>query len=151
LDINYTADLSFTSIDLSMEKAHSDVGTEYSISQLSKEFDITTRSIRHYEDIGLLSPARRGQTRIYRQADRTRLRLILRGKRLGLSLEDSREIIDMYEPGKTNIDQLKKLIDAIQVQRDKLNQQLNDISKLLKDLNQAEADCIDALKTNGRQ
>lgn len=132
-----------------MEKAHSDVGTEYSISQLSKEFDITTRSIRHYEDIGLLSPARRGQTRIYRQADRTRLRLILRGKRLGLSLEDSREIIDMYEPGKTNIDQLKKLIDAIQVQRDKLNQQLNDISKLLKDLNQAEADCIDALKTNG--
>jgi DNA-binding transcriptional MerR regulator len=134
-----------------MEKAHSDVGTEYSISQLSKEFDITTRSIRHYEDIGLLSPARRGQTRIYRQADRTRLRLILRGKRLGLSLEDSREIIDMYEPGKTNIDQLKKLIDAIQVQRDKLNQQLNDISKLLKDLNQAEADCIDALKTNGRQ
>jgi DNA-binding transcriptional MerR regulator len=134
-----------------MEKAHSDVGTEYSISQLSKEFDITTRSIRHYEDIGLLSPARRGQTRIYSQADRTRLRLILRGKRLGLSLEDSREIIDMYEPGKTNIDQLKKLIDAIQVQRDKLNQQLNDISKLLKDLNQAEADCIDALKTNGRQ
>jgi DNA-binding transcriptional MerR regulator len=134
-----------------MEKAHSDVGTEYSISQLSKEFDITTRSIRHYEDIGLLSPARRGQTRIYRQADRTRLRLILRGKRLGLSLEDSREIIDMYEPGKTNIDQLKKLIDAIQVQRDKLNQQLNDISKLLKDLNQAEADCIDTLKTNGRQ
>ena len=134
-----------------MEKAHSDVGTEYSISQLSKEFDITTRSIRHYEDIGLLSPARRGQTRIYSQADRTRLRLILRGKRLGLSLEDSREIIDMYEPGKTNIDQLKKLIDAIQVQREKLNQQLNDISKLLKDLNQAEADCIDALKTNGRQ
>ena len=134
-----------------MEKAHSDVGTEYSISQLSKEFDITTRSIRHYEDIGLLSPARRGQTRIYSQADRTRLRLILRGKRLGLSLEDSREIIDMYEPGKTNIDQLKKLIDAIQVQRGKFNQQLNDISKLLKDLNQAEADCIDALKTNGRQ
>ncbi|MDG1495525.1 MAG: MerR family DNA-binding transcriptional regulator [Porticoccaceae bacterium] len=134
-----------------MEKAHSDIGTEYSISQLSKEFDITTRSIRHYEDIGLLSPARRGQTRIYSQADRTRLRLILRGKRLGLSLEDSREIIDMYEPGKTNIDQLKKLIDAIQVQRGKLNQQLNDISKLLKDLNQAEADCIDALKTNGRQ
>ena len=134
-----------------MEKAHSDISTEYSISQLSKEFDITTRSIRHYEDIGLLFPARRGQTRIYSQGDRTRLRLILRGKRLGLSLEDSREIIDMYEPGKTNIDQLKKLIDAIQVQREKLNQQLNDISKLLKDLNQAEADCIDALKTNGRQ
>ena len=132
-----------------MEKAPPQSITEYSISQLSKEFDITTRSIRHYEDIGLLSPARRGQTRIYGQEDRTRLRLILRGKRLGLSLEDSREIIDMYEPGKTNIDQLKKLIDAIQLQRHKLDQQLDDISKLLKDLNQAEADCIDALKTNG--
>lgn len=129
----------------------SDISTEYSISQLSQEFDVTTRSLRHYEDIGLLCPTRRGQTRIYSQADRTRLRLILRGKRLGLSLEDSREIIDMYEPGKTNIDQLKKLIDAIQLQRNKLNQQLDDISKLLKDLNQAEADCIDALKTNGSQ
>jgi len=119
---------------------------EYSISQLSKEFDITTRSIRHYEDIGLLSPARRGQTRIYSPADRTRLKLILRGKRLGISLEDSREIIDMYEPGKTNLDQLKKLIDAIQQQRIKLNSQLDDITKLLKDLNKAETDCVEALK-----
>ena len=131
-----------------VKNSSTDITTEYSISQLSKEFDVTTRSIRHYEDIGLLSPTRRGQTRIYSQADRTRLRLILRGKRLGLSLEDSREIIDMYEPGKTNIDQLKKLIDAIQQQRSKLNQQLDDISKLLKDLNRAEADCIDALKNN---
>ncbi len=121
---------------------------EYSISQLSKEFAITTRSIRHYEDIGLLSPARRGQTRIYSPADRTRLKLILRGKRLGISLEDSREIIDMYEPGKTNLDQLKKLIDAIQQQRTKLNLQLDDITKLLKDLNKAETDCIEALKQN---
>jgi len=134
-----------------VKNSSTDITSEYSISQLSKEFDVTTRSIRHYEDIGLLSPTRRGQTRIYSQADRTRLRLILRGKRLGLSLEDSREIIDMYEPGKTNIDQLKKLIDAIQQQRSKLNQQLDDISKLLKDLNRAEADCIDALKTNGKQ
>ena len=134
-----------------VKNSSTDITTEYSISQLSKEFDVTTRSIRHYEDIGLLSPTRRGQTRIYSQADRTRLRLILRGKRLGLSLEDSREIIDMYEPGKTNIDQLKKLIDAIQQQRSKLNQQLDDIGKLLKDLNRAEANCIDALKTNETQ
>ncbi|MBT5389075.1 MAG: MerR family DNA-binding transcriptional regulator [Porticoccaceae bacterium] len=124
---------------------------EFSISQLAKEFEITTRTIRHYEEIGLLSPARRGQTRVYSAADRTRLRLILRGKRLGLSLEDSREIIDMYEPGKTNVDQLKKLIDAIQAQRIKLNQQLDDISNLLKDLNTAEADCIDALKSTGQK
>ena len=121
----------------------------YSISQLSIEFDVTTRTIRHYEDMGLLSPTRRGQTRVYSPADRIRLKLILRGKRLGLSLDDSREIIDMYEPGKTNVDQLKKLIDAIQNQRIKLNRQLDDISMLLKDLNEAETICIEALKSNG--
>ena len=123
---------------------------EYSISQLSKEFDVSTRTIRHYEVLGLIKPARRGQTRVYSPSDRTRLRLILRGKRLGLSLENSREIIDMYEPGKTNVEQLKKLINAIQAQRIKLNQQLDDISNLLTDLNQAEADCIDALKSTGQ-
>lgn len=123
---------------------------EYSISQLSREFDVTTRTIRHYEELGLITPARRGQTRVYSPSDRTRLRLILRGKRLGLSLENSREIIDMYEPGKTNVEQLKKLINAIQAQRIKLNQQLDDISNLLTDLNQAEADCIDALKSTGQ-
>lgn len=128
----------------------STVVVEYSISDLCKEFDITTRTIRHYEDLGLLSPSRRGQSRVYTPSDRTRLRLILRGKRLGLSLEDSRQIIDMYEPGKTNIDQLNTLIDAIRVQRTKLNQQLDDISKLLKDLNDAEANCVIALKTNGQ-
>jgi DNA-binding transcriptional MerR regulator len=132
-------------------KPTSDIASEYSISQLAKEFEITPRSIRHYEDMGLLSPARRGQTRVYTPADRTRLRLILRGKRLGLTLEDSREIIDMYEPGKTNVDQLKKLIDAIQQQRIKLNRQLDDISKLLKDLNQAETDCIEALISSGKK
>ena len=123
--------------------------TEYSITDLCKEFGVTTRTARYYEDIGLLSPSRRGQTRVYSAADRTRLRLILRGKRLGLSLEDSRQIIDMYEPGKTNIDQLNSLVDAIRQQREKLNQQLDDIGNLLKDLNKAEAACIDALKTNG--
>ena len=128
----------------------STVTVEYSISDLCKEFDITTRTIRHYEDLGLLSPTRRGQSRVYTPSDRTRLRLILRGKRLGLSLEDSRQIIDMYEPGKTNINQLNTLIDAIRVQRTKLNQQLDDISKLLKDLNDAEANCVIALKTNGQ-
>ena len=128
----------------------STVTVEYSISDLCKEFDITTRTIRHYEDLGLLSPSRRGQSRVYTPSDRTRLRLILRGKRLGLSLEDSRQIIDMYEPGKTNINQLNTLIDAIRVQRTKLNQQLDDIRKLLKDLNDAEANCVIALKTNGQ-
>jgi DNA-binding transcriptional MerR regulator len=121
---------------------------EFSITDLCKEFGVTTRTVRHYEEIGLINPSRRGQTRVYSSADRTRLRLILRGKRLGLSLEDSRQIIDMYEPGKTNIEQLNSLIGAIRQQREKLNQQLDDISNLLKDLKKAEADCINALKTN---
>jgi len=123
---------------------------EFSITDLCKEFEITTRTVRHYEEIGLISPSRRGQTRVYSPADRTRLRLILRGKRLGLSLEDSRQIIDMYEPGKTNIEQLNSLIGAIRQQRTKLEQQLDDINNLLKDLNKAETDCLTALKSNGQ-
>jgi len=123
---------------------------KFSITDLCKEFEITTRTVRHYEEIGLISPSRRGQTRVYSPADRTRLRLILRGKRLGLSLEDSRQIIDMYEPGKTNIEQLNSLISAIRQQRTKLEQQLDDINNLLKDLNKAETDCLKALKSNGQ-
>ena len=123
---------------------------EFSITDLRKEFGVTTRTVRHYEEIGLINPSRRGQTRVYSSADRTRLRLILRGKRLGLSLEDSRQIIDMYEPGKTNTDQLNSLIAAIRQQRTKLEQQLDDINNLLKDLNKAETDCLKALKSNGQ-
>jgi DNA-binding transcriptional MerR regulator len=123
---------------------------KFSITDLCKEFEITTRTVRHYEEIGLISPSRRGQTRVYSPADRTRLRLILRGKRLGLSLEDSRQIIDMYEPGKTNIEQLNSLIGAIRQQRTKLEQQLDDINNLLKDLNKAETDCLTALESNGQ-
>ena len=123
---------------------------KFSITDLCKEFEITTRTVRHYEEIGLISPSRRGQTRVYSPADRTRLRLILRGKRLGLSLEDSRQIIGMYEPGKTNIEQLNSLIGAIRQQRTKLEQQLDDINNLLKDLNKAETDCLTALKSNGQ-
>ena len=123
---------------------------KFSITDLCKEFEITTRTVRHYEEIGLISPSRRGQTRVYSPADRTRLRLILRGKRLGLSLEDSRQIIDMYEPGKTNLEQLNSLIGAIRQQRTKLDQQLDDINNLRKDLNKAETDCLKALKSNGQ-
>jgi DNA-binding transcriptional MerR regulator len=93
----------------------------FSISDLRKEFNVTSRTIRYYEDISLLNPNRCGKSRIYSPADRTRLKLILRGKRLGLSLEDSRQIIDMYEPGNNNVQQLITLINAIREQRKKLN------------------------------
>ena len=120
---------------------------QYSISELASEFDITTRSIRFYEEKGLLQPTRNGQTRIYSAADRTKLRLILRGKRLGLSLEESRDIIEMYDPQRDNGPQLQRLIDKIREKREMLQRQLRDIETLLQDLDDAEARCIDALQT----
>ena len=120
----------------------------YSISDLSKEFGITTRTIRHYEEIGLLAPERRGQTRVYSSADRTKLRLILRGKRLGFSLAESREIVEMYDPGSGNARQLQKLIERIGVQRDKLNEQLKDIEQMKADLDDAEEACREALENS---
>lgn len=118
---------------------------EYGISDLSREFEMTTRSIRHYEDIGLLTPQRRGQTRIYTPTDRTKLKLILRGKRLGFSLEESREIVEMYDPDQGNITQLSSLLERIQIQREKLKQQLHDIHTMRHDLKEAEAACRKAL------
>ena len=115
--------------------------TTFSISQLAKEFGVTTRTIRHYEDMHLLLPLREGQKRIYSLADRTKLRLIVRGKRIGLSLQESGELINMYEPGKSNIDQLERTLQYIGASRQKLSQQLRDISTMLDELNSAEAGC----------
>ncbi|MFM7274016.1 MAG: MerR family transcriptional regulator, partial [Gammaproteobacteria bacterium] len=85
----------------------------FGIRELVREFGVTARSIRHYEEIGLLSPSRRGQTRVYSAADRTRLKLILRGKRLGLSLEESRAIIGMYDPATGSRAQLERLLGRL--------------------------------------
>ncbi|WIO74724.1 MerR family DNA-binding transcriptional regulator [Porticoccaceae bacterium LTM1] len=123
-----------------------DANTTYSISDLAKEFDVTTRTIRHYEEVGLLSPQRRGQTRIYRTADRTKLKLILRGKRLGFTLEQSRDIIEMYDPEHGNVTQLKSLLVGIEQQRARLKRQIEDIQLLMKDLDDAEELCLKALR-----
>ncbi|QIL91021.1 MerR family transcriptional regulator [Microbulbifer harenosus] len=120
--------------------------TSYSISALAQEFGITTRTIRFYEDKGLLSPERRGQTRIYSPEDRVRLKLILRGKRLGFSLDESREIIDMYDPSKGNVDQLNRLLERIDAKRQQLRQQQRDIEKMLAQLDEATARTRAALK-----
>ncbi len=119
----------------------------YSISELAQEFAVTTRTIRHYEDMKLLLPARQGQKRIYSLADRTKLKLIVRGKRLGFSLQESGELIHMYEPGKINVDQLERTLQTIIAQRQKLSQQLQDIQKTFVDLEEAEAGCKAELKT----
>jgi len=119
----------------------------YSIGELAKEFDITTRAIRFYEDKGLLSPERQGQTRIYNSAERTRLKLILRGKRLGLTLDESRDIINMYDHSGSNAEQLKSLTEKIQQRRQNLQQQLHDIEVTLLELDEVQARCEEALKS----
>jgi len=118
---------------------------DYSIRELAEEFKVTTRTLRFYEEKGLLKPTRVGQTRVYSAADRTRLKLILRGKRLGLSLEESAEIILMYDPIGTNSKQILTLIDKIQDQRLQLEQQQKDLELTLLDLEAAEERCIESL------
>ena len=118
----------------------------YTISELATEFDITPRTIRFYEEKGLLNPVRQGQKRLFSSADRVRLDLILRGKRCGLSLEESREIIDMYEPGQNNAEQLHSLLGKIEERRGILRAQMADIRQMLKELNQVQARCQSALR-----
>ena len=119
--------------------------SSYSISDLAKEFGVTTRTIRHYEDLGLLTPTRAGQTRVYSRGDRTRLKLILRGRRLGFSLQESRDIIQLYDPSHNNREQLQQLAQKIHQQKQRLRDQLQDIHALLNELDVAEKDCQRAL------
>ncbi len=119
--------------------------TTYSISDLSKEFDITTRSIRFYEDQGLLKPTRRGQTRIYNLTDKVRLKLILRGKRLGFSLAETRRLFELYDADKNSSSQLQTMLDLVKDKKSSLLQQMDDIKVVLMELNSAEQQCHAAL------
>ena len=110
---------------------------QYSISELARDFDITTRTIRYYEDMGLLAPRRRGQQRVYAASDKVKLKLVLRGKRLGLSLAESREIIELYDPTSGNKTQLQKLLDMINERKASLKQQLDDIQMMMVELDAA--------------
>lgn len=108
--------------------------TEFSISELAQEFDVTPRAIRFYEDQGLLAPRRAGQRRIYTPRDRTRLKLTLRGKRLGLTLSEIRELIDMYEPGRDERPQLQRFLSVLEAHRSGLLQQRADIEAQLSEI-----------------
>jgi DNA-binding transcriptional MerR regulator len=108
--------------------------TEFSISELAREFDVTPRAIRFYEDQGLLAPKRDGQRRIYTPRDRTRLKLTLRGKRLGLTLSEIRELIDMYEPGRDERPQLERFLAVLEAHKKSLVQQRADIEAQLAEL-----------------
>jgi DNA-binding transcriptional MerR regulator len=108
--------------------------TEFSISELAREFDVTPRAIRFYEDQGLLAPRRDGQRRVYTSRDRTRLRLTLRGKRLGLALSEIRELIDMYEPGRDERPQLARFLSVLEMHKAGLLQQRADIEAQLSEI-----------------
>lgn len=113
----------------------------YTITQLTQEFGITTRTLRFYEAQGLLSPQRRGRQRLYSQADRTRLKLILRGKRLGFSLSEISEIITMYGKAPGEAGQLRVMMEKIAARRAELLEKRKDIEVSLQELDEVEAGC----------
>lgn len=119
----------------------------WSITELAAEYDVTLRTIRFYEDRGLLTPERRGTARIYHARDKVRLGLILRGKRLGFSLDEIATIVDMYdaEPGEEG--QLVYLLDQIGHRRAELEQRRRDIDETLIELDEVESRCRTDLKT----
>ncbi len=117
----------------------------YTISELAREFGITTRTIRFYEEKGLIHPRREGQKRLYTPGDRVRIRLILRGKRIGMTLQECVEFIDMYDPEHNNRDQLHSLIADVRVRRADLRQQRRDIDDMLAALDEVEGLCEQAL------
>ena len=118
-----------------MEKARDRaLNAEFSISELAQEFDVTPRAIRFYEDQGLLAPRREGQRRVYTARDRTRLKLTLRGKRLGLTLSEIRDLIDMYEPGRDERPQLERFLAVLEAHKSSLLQQREDIEAQLSEI-----------------
>lgn len=116
----------------------------WSISELAEEFGVSTRTIRFYEEKGYINPRRDGQRRIFRASDRTRIRLILRGKRIGMSLDECMEIIGMYNPQEDGSAQLESLISKIADRRAKLEQQKTDIDETLRALDDIEKLCRNA-------
>jgi DNA-binding transcriptional MerR regulator len=119
------------------------MATQFSISDLAKEFDLTTRAIRFYEDMGLLEPERSGpggRNRVYSSRDRTRLKLTLRAKRLGLSLTEAKELIDMYDSPRDTGPQLKKFLVVLAEHRQQLESQLADLHATLEEVKTHEKD-----------
>ena len=117
----------------------------WTIAQLAEQQGVTLRTIRHYEDIGLLAPERRGSNRVFHNRDRIRLALILRGKRLGFSLEEIARIVNMYDDQPGEAGQLEYLLDQIVVRRSELEQRRRDIEETLAELLVVERRCRDDL------
>ncbi len=125
------------------------MATTYTISDLAREFDLTTRAMRFYEDMGLLQPERTGpagRNRIYSARDRTRLKLTLRAKRLGLSLTEAREIIDLYDSPRDTGVQLEKFLAVLAQHRQQLEAQMTDLQANLDEVQAHEKEARNLLK-----
>ncbi|MCZ6466289.1 MAG: MerR family DNA-binding transcriptional regulator, partial [Alphaproteobacteria bacterium] len=122
----------------------------YGIRDLAREFGVTTRTIRFYEDKGLLAPVRQGQRRIYAPRDRVRLKLIMRGKRLGFSLAEIGEIIDLYDTDPTEVAQLRLFLEKIAGRRAVLARQQRDIAAIVGELDGLKAQCSQLLRRKER-
>jgi len=120
----------------------------WNIAELAKEFDVTTRTIRFYEDKGLISPERVGQRRIYHPRDRVRLQLIMRGKRLGFSLDEIQKMIDLYDADPTEAAQLKLFIEKLRERRELLERQRDDIDTVIFEIREREQQCKKLLGGN---
>ncbi|WP_274424326.1 MerR family transcriptional regulator [Chelativorans sp. YIM 93263] len=121
----------------------------YTITELTREFGISTRTLRFYEDEGLIHPVRRGRTRLYRPSDRHLLRQILRGRRLGFSVSEIREIIQIYKEPPGEVGQLHLLVEKIEEKRQALRQKRRDLEEALQELDEAEEACVERLAELG--
>jgi len=124
----------------------------YTIGDLAREFDLTTRAIRFYEDLGLLQPERSGpggRSRVYSGRDRTRLKLTLRAKRLGLSLTEAKDIIDMYESPRDTGAQLTRFLDVLAVHRQQVEEQMADLQANLDEIKEHQREARVLLKKAG--
>ncbi len=121
----------------------------FTITELAAEFDVTPRAIRFYEDVGLLEPQRAGRNRVYSQRERTRLKLTLRGKRLGLSLQEVKQLVDMYESPSDTAPQLEAFLVVLRTHRKQIELQLDDIHVTLEEIAQHEARCQRLLEAAG--
>ena len=121
----------------------------YTITELTREFGVSTRTLRFYEDEGLVLPVRRGRTRLFRPSDRHLIRQILRGKRLGFSINEIREIIKMYKEPPGEVGQLQLMIKRIEEKREELRQKRRDLEDTLAELDQAEEACVERMAELG--
>jgi DNA-binding transcriptional MerR regulator len=121
----------------------------YSIAELAREFGITARTMRFYEDEGLIKPRRQGLTRLYSAGDRTRLSWILRGKRLGFSLAEIKELIDLYQVDRTGVQQLRELLRRSRLHIDDLQRRRRDLDAQIQEFKDVESQAAAELKRRG--